>query len=106
MPCCWRESSNSGWLVRDLGVGGEDVSTPRCHAGDVEDDRPPDPPRHDSSRHHPIRAAEEEAEHLREVAVKGESPRTPAIVVGAVLAFLVPLAAILMLLGFALYYLA
>lgn len=72
----------------------------------MQDDQPGDTPRHDSIRHHPIRAAEEEAEHLYEVAEEGESPRTPAIVVGAVLAFILPLAASLMLLGFAVYYFA
>jgi hypothetical protein len=71
----------------------------------VKNRRPPDPPNHESIRRHPIHAVEEEAEHLRDVAEEGESPRTPAIVVGAVLAFLLPLAAFLLLLAFLIYYL-
>ena len=72
----------------------------------MQNDQPPDTPHHESFRRHPIHATEEEAAHLRQVANEGESAATPAIVVGAVLAFILPLAASLMLLGFALYYFA
>lgn len=49
---------------------------------------------------HPIHATVEEAAHLRWVADRGESPATFAIVVGVVLAFLVPFAATLIFLAF------
>jgi hypothetical protein len=52
-------------------------------------------------RRHPFRRAEAEAEHLREVGEEGESPETPVIVVGTVLAIVVPLAAALIFVGFA-----
>jgi hypothetical protein len=39
-------------------------------------------------------------QHVREVADEGESPATPAILVGVVLAFIVPIATVLMLLAF------
>jgi hypothetical protein len=48
----------------------------------------------------------EEAAHLRQVAAKGESTATPAILVGAVLAFVVPLAAIIILLAFVIAHLS
>jgi len=48
---------------------------------------------------HPIHATEEAAP-LRRVADRGESPATFAIVVGVVLAFLVPFAATLIFLAF------
>jgi PQQ-dependent dehydrogenase (methanol/ethanol family) len=51
---------------------------------------------HDSAVRHPIRAAEHEADELRKVATKGESPRTPAIVAGGVMMVLVPLFAIVL----------
>jgi hypothetical protein len=72
----------------------------------MQNDQPGDTPQDESFARHPIHATEEEAAHLRQVADEGESPRTPAIVVGAVPAFILPLAASLMLLGFALYYFA
>lgn len=50
--------------------------------------------------HHPVRAAAHEAAHLREVADKGESPATPALVAAAVLAFVIPFAATLMVVAF------
>ena len=37
---------------------------------------------------------------MREVVDEGESPATPAILVGIVLAFIVPIATVLMLLAF------
>jgi hypothetical protein len=49
---------------------------------------------------HPIHAAEHEAAHLRDVAEEGMSPATPAILAAAVVAVVVPLAAILMVLAF------
>jgi hypothetical protein len=49
---------------------------------------------------HPLHAAAHEAEHLREVADKGESPKTPLIIAGTVIAFVAPIAATVMLLAF------
>jgi hypothetical protein len=52
----------------------------------------------DRDRHHlphPIRSAEHEVEHLREVADEGESAATPAIVAGGLLAVLIPLALVM-----------
>jgi len=43
---------------------------------------------------HPVRSAEHEVEHLREVADKGESEATPAILAGGVLAVLLPITAL------------
>ncbi len=63
--------------------------------GDVQHDQPTDVPQHESLVHHPIRATEHEAVHLRAVADEGASPTTPAILAGAVLAFIIPLAALL-----------
>jgi hypothetical protein len=68
--------------------------------GDVQRDRPRNVPQHDSFARHPIRATEQEAAHVREIAEKGESPATPAILVGLVLSFVVPFATVLMLLAF------
>jgi cytochrome c5 len=50
---------------------------------------------HESHLPHPIQAAEHEVEHLREVADEGESPATPAILGGGLIAILVPVVAIL-----------
>ena len=44
---------------------------------------------------HPIRSAEHEVEHLREVADEGESAATPAILTGGLLAVLIAIVAIL-----------
>jgi hypothetical protein len=71
----------------------------RAIVGDVQDQRT-DTARPESFVRHPIRAAAAEAAHFREVANEGESPETFAIVVAAVLAFLVPLAASLIALVF------
>jgi hypothetical protein len=68
--------------------------------GDVQHDQPIGLPRHESFVRHPIRATVEDATHVRQVVGRGESPATPAILVGVVLAFVVPLAAIIMLLAF------
>lgn len=57
-------------------------------------------PQHEPFARHPIRATEEEAAHLRQIADEGESPKTPAILVGVVLALIIPAAAVLMLLAF------
>ena len=67
---------------------------------DVQDDQSSDVPPHESLIRHPIHATVHEAEHLREIADEGASPKTPAILVGAVLAFIIPFAALLMLLAF------
>lgn len=58
------------------------------------------PSERESFVHHPIRAVENEAAHMRDVAEEGTSPATPAILAGAVLVVVVPLAALLMLLAF------
>jgi multisubunit Na+/H+ antiporter MnhC subunit len=55
---------------------------------------------HDSNVRHPIRAAEHEVAHAREVAAEGTSPATPLILALAVLAVVIPLAATMMLLAF------
>ena len=49
---------------------------------------------------HPIHATVHEAEHVREIADEGDRAVTPVILAAAVLAFIVPLAAVLMLLDF------
>jgi hypothetical protein len=49
---------------------------------------------------HPLHAAAHEAEHLREVVDKGESPKTPLIIAGTVIVFVAPIAATVMLLAF------
>jgi len=66
----------------------------------VQPDQSSDVPRHESFLRHPIRATVHEAEHAREIANEGASAATPAILALAVLVFVVPLAAILMLLAF------
>lgn len=50
---------------------------------------------------HPVHETVDEVAHLREIVDEGESPATPAIVVGVVLAFLVPFAAMVIVLAFA-----
>lgn len=84
-----------------MGVGREDVSGPRRDRGRVQNDQPASTPQHESFARHPIHETVEEAAHLREVAEEGESPATPAIIAGVVLAFILPLAATLILLAFA-----
>jgi hypothetical protein len=66
----------------------------------VQDDRPTNVSQHESLARHPVRAAEQEAEHLRKIADEGENPRTPAILVGTVLLFIVPIVALLIALAF------
>jgi hypothetical protein len=68
--------------------------------GDVQHDHAIEVPRHESFVRHPMHATVEEAAHVRQIADEGESAATPAILAGAVLAFVVPLAAIIMLLAF------
>jgi hypothetical protein len=68
--------------------------------GDVKHDRPRNVPQQEGFARHPIRATEQEAAHVREVVDEGQSPATPAILVGVVLAFIVPIATVLMLLAF------
>lgn len=72
----------------------------------VQHGQPTDVPRHESLVRHPIRASVEEAAHLREVVDEGESPLTPAILAGVLLAFVVPLAAFLIFLVFAIAHFA
>jgi Pyruvate/2-oxoacid:ferredoxin oxidoreductase gamma subunit len=67
---------------------------------DVQQDQSADAQQRGSSTRHPIRAITHEAAHLRSIAAKGESPATPAILVGFVLVFIVPIAAFLILLAF------
>ncbi len=55
---------------------------------------------HESLVRHPLHATVEEVAQLREIVHDGESPATPAIVVGAVIAFVVPFAAMLIFLAF------
>ena len=69
---------------------------------DVQHDQPTtDVRQHESLVRHPIRATVHEAEHLRDVAAEGKSAATPAIIAAAVIAFITPVAAFLMLLMFA-----
>ena len=53
---------------------------------------------------HPIGEVEAEAHHLREVEAAGESGATPLIAILGLLLFLAPVAALLIGLGFAAYY--
>jgi hypothetical protein len=66
--------------------------------GDMDRDHVGDTPQDESFVRHPIYATVHEAEHVREIADEGDSPVTPVILAAAVLAFVVPLAAVLMLL--------
>jgi hypothetical protein len=68
--------------------------------GHVQHDPARNVQQHESFARHPIRATEQEAAHVREVVDDGESPATPAILVGVVLALIVPIATVLMLLAF------
>jgi quinohemoprotein ethanol dehydrogenase len=61
---------------------------------------------HESHLRHPVRAVEDEVDHLRDVADKGESAATPAIVTGGVIMVLLPIVALLLALGFGAYHLA
>jgi len=61
---------------------------------------------HESGLRHPIRAAEHEAEHLRQVAEKGESAATPAIIGGTVIAFVAMILAVILTLAIGIGYLA
>jgi hypothetical protein len=69
--------------------------------GHVQHDQSRDVRRRESFIRHAIRPTVEEAAHLRDVADEGESAATPAIVAGVVLAFVVPLVAIVIFLVFA-----
>jgi hypothetical protein len=42
--------------------------------------------------------------HLHEVAERGEAPETPVILIGEILVFLVPIAIVMLAIGFGLYY--
>jgi hypothetical protein len=74
--------------------------TPGNIVGDVQHDPPTNVPQHESFARHPVRATEHEAGHVRDIVNEGESPATPAILVGVVLAIIVPIATVLMLLAF------
>jgi cytochrome c5 len=54
---------------------------------------------------HPIEAAEQEVEHLAEIADEGESPATPAILGGGLILILLPVVAILIGASFLVAYL-
>ncbi len=68
--------------------------------GRVQHDPPRNVPQHESFARHPVRATEHEAAHVREIVNEGKSPATPAILVGVILAFIIPLATLLILLAF------
>jgi hypothetical protein len=68
--------------------------------GDVQHDQSTYVPGHGNFVRHPVRATVQEVAHRREIADEGANSATPAIVVGAVLAFVVPFVAILILLVF------
>ena len=68
--------------------------------GGVQREQAADVQRHESLVRHPIRGIAHEAVRVREIADQGESPATPAIVAGAVLAVVVPLAAIIIFLAY------
>lgn len=45
-----------------------------------------------------------EVRHLHEVAEKGEAPETPAILIGEILLFLIPIAIVMLAITFGLYF--
>jgi hypothetical protein len=53
----------------------------------------------------PVQAAEHEAEHLHQIVDEGKSEATPAILIGAWIAFVVPLVAIVIAIAFGTAYL-
>lgn len=61
---------------------------------------------HASGLRHPIQAAEDEAAHLRDVANRGESASTPAILAGGVLMVLIPLFLLILTIVLTVAYLA
>jgi hypothetical protein len=73
---------------------------PGAIVGRMESEQSAGAPPDENFVHHPLRTAAHEAEHLREVADAGESPKTPAIIAGTVIVFVVPIAATIMLLAF------
>jgi hypothetical protein len=75
-------------------------AAPGAIVGMMESEQPASAPRDEDFVHHPLRSAAHEAEHLREVADAGQSPKTPAIIAAAVIAFVVPVAAAVMFLAF------
>ena len=83
-----------------LGAGNEDEGSARRHRWNVQHDPPRNVPQHENFARHPVRATDHEASRVREIANEGESPATPAVLVGVVLAFIVPIATVLMLLAF------
>jgi hypothetical protein len=82
-----------------LGAGNEDEGSAKQHPWDVQHDPPRNVPQYESFARHPVRATEHEAARVREIANEGESRATPATLVGV--AFIVPIATVLMLLAFA-----
>jgi hypothetical protein len=83
-----------------LVLAAKTTATPGNIVGDVQHDPSRNVPPHESFARHPVRATEQEAAHVRDIAKEGESPATPAVLVGVVLAFIVPIATVLMLLAF------
>ena len=61
---------------------------------------------HASGLRHPIRAVEDEAAHLHDVANRGESASTPAILAGGMLIFLVALFVVVLTIVLGVAYLA
>jgi hypothetical protein len=57
------------------------------------------------SEHHPVQDVVEEVKHLEEEAEKGESARTPAILVGGVGIFVTIVVIVILALAFTAYYL-
>ena len=68
--------------------------------GDMGRKQPTDASPHENLRH-PLHAAAQEAAHLREIADEGDSPATFPIIAGVVLAVVIPLAALVIFLAFA-----
>ena len=81
-----------------LGAGNEDEGSARRHRWNVQHDPPRNVPQHENFARHPVRATDHEASRVREIANEGESPATPATLVGV--AFIVSIATVLMLLAF------
>ncbi len=74
-------------------------------AGDSRDDEPYAQEQHTDPLRHPLRAAEQEVEHLRRIVDDGQSAATPAILIGTWIALVVPLVAIVVGVAFGAAYL-
>lgn len=68
--------------------------------GGVQEDRRADSSQHERFGRHPILATVQEVMRLRALANEGASPAAPALLAAVVVQFVVPLAAILILLAF------